>query len=117
MATFKGSNDDYNAAYIACAEKLETIDPDAVFGGIAAANQIRHNEKFPLQPSCEDTLLEAAKQGKQMDFLSYHSITTSPGADQIQVMISLPARPQQFGFLAITEASRCWRKSSHAASI
>ena len=61
------------------------MDADLVFGGIAAAGQIRHNFAFPLQPTNEDILLEAAKTESHMDFFSYHSITTSPTADQIQV--------------------------------
>lgn len=90
MATFKGSNQDYNAAYMACAKSLKEVDEDLVFGGIAAANQIRHNVDWPLQPSCEDLLLEAGRSQNPMDFLSYHSITTTPGADQIQVSFSVP---------------------------
>ena len=89
MASFKGSNIDYNAAYFACADALESIDPDFVFGGIAAANQILHNPDYPLQPTCEDTLWEAAQREAHMDFLSYHSITTTPGSNQIQVPLSI----------------------------
>lgn len=87
VASYKGSNIDYNAAYFACETAIEEIDPDLTYGGIAAANQIRHNTDFPLQPTCEDTLWEAAARDAHMDFLSYHSITTTPGMDQIQASL------------------------------
>ena len=70
---------------MACEQSLTEVDPDFTFGGIAAAGQIRKNQDYPLQPTCEDLVIEAAKQKANMDFLSYHSITNSPGANQIQV--------------------------------
>lgn len=60
-------------------------DPDLSFGGISSANQIAHNPEWPKQPNNEDTLLAAAESGLPLDFFTYHSITTSPGIDQVQV--------------------------------
>lgn len=66
---------------------MMAFDANLVFGGIAVANQIRHNPAYPLQPTSEDALIAAAENGLPMDFFTFHSITTAPGIDQVQARL------------------------------
>lgn len=74
--------------YEATARALLNVDKDVTYGGISAANQLRHNIAYEKQPNNEDTLKSAAAHGLPMDFFSYHSITTDPGRDQIGVIFT-----------------------------
>lgn len=88
FSAFKGQSQDFIDAYEASARALLKVDEDVTYGGASVAYQIRHNPAYPKQPNNEDTLKSAAAHGIPMDFFSYHSITTSPGADQIEVCLA-----------------------------
>ena len=85
MSSFKGSSQDLIDMYQAASQGMENADPDVLFGGPALAKQIVHNPLFPNQPNGEDLVAAVASLDMPMQFLSFHSIVTCEGCDQIEV--------------------------------
>ena len=89
------------------------MDEDATVGGASVAYQIRHNPAYPKQPNNEDTLKAAAAHGIPMDFFSYHSITSSPGSDHVEVCLrdSCSDNPLGLPVFALTITQQSLRTS------
>ena len=85
FASFKGSTQDYNNLYTYASMAMSSVDPDLTVGGPALAFAIQENPQYPEGPNGQDLVIAAQEQGLDLDFFSYHSITSGAGVNQAAV--------------------------------
>ncbi len=84
-ASFKGSTQDYNNLYAYASMAMAAVDPDLTVGGPALAFAILENPQYPAGPNGQDLVIAAQEQGLDLNFFTYHSITSGDGVDQASV--------------------------------